>query len=172
MRSALDRLYRFCGALAGVSMILLLGLIIANILGRLFGFYLRGADAYAGYCMASASFLALAYTLGHGDHIRVTLILQSLKPGPRRIVEVWALGVATLLSGAFAFFSAKMVWWSYAFNDVSQATDASPLWIPQLTMAIGVTVLCIAFVDRLVLVLRGGPLEPQEPVAAVQQHVE
>ena len=98
MKSPLKPLYTACGALAGVAMIALLGLVMANILGRLMGFYLRGADAYAGYCMAAASFFALAYTLGHGDHIRVTLILQKLSGWRRRGLEIWCLAVATLLS--------------------------------------------------------------------------
>ena len=35
------------------------------------------------------------------------------------------------------------------------AADASPLWIPQLAMAVGTVVLLIAFVDEWVLELRG-----------------
>lgn len=151
----LERLYRACGVLAGAAMIGLLALILANILGRLLGFYLRGADAYAGYCMAAASFFALAYALGRGDHIRVTIVLDRLPQGARRAAELWCLGVAVLASGAFAFYSAKMVWWSYTFHDVSQSNDATPLWIPQSAMAIGTSVLFIAFVDRLARTLRG-----------------
>jgi TRAP-type C4-dicarboxylate transport system permease small subunit len=141
MSLILRRLYGICGALAGIAMIALLALILANILGRIFGFYLRGADAYAGYCMAAASFFALAYALGHGDHIRVTLFLDKAHGGLRRALEIWCLGTATALSAWFAFYSAKMVWWSYAFHDISQGNDATALWIPELAMAIGVIVL-------------------------------
>lgn len=171
MTSPLRWLYHACGALAGVAMVALLLLVMANVFGRWFGFYLRGADAYAGYAMAAASFFALAYALGHGDHIRVTLFLQKLKPGPRRVAELWCYGVATVLSGLFAFYSCKMVWWSYVFDDMSQANDATPLWIPESAMAIGVCVLFIAFLDGFIRVIRGGPL-PGEEVAATEQHTE
>jgi TRAP-type C4-dicarboxylate transport system permease small subunit len=171
MKSPLNGLYTACGALAGLCMIALLVLVMANILGRLLGFYLRGADAYAGYCMAGASFFALAYALGHGDHIRVTLILQKLTGGSRRAMEIWALGVATLLSGLFAYYAFKMVWWSWSFHDISQANDATPLWIPELSMAIGVGVLFIAFAEALVRVLRGGPVH-EDQTAATEQHTE
>ncbi|MBI3710779.1 MAG: TRAP transporter small permease [Proteobacteria bacterium] len=152
-------------------MIALLVMVMANILGRIFGFYLRGADAYAGYCMAGASFFALAYALCHGDHIRVTLLLHHLKPAARRAAELWCLGAASFLSGVFAFYSVKMVWWSYTYHDISQANDATPLWIPELAMAIGTTVLFAAFVEEFVHVARGG--KPSfESAAAQTQHTE
>jgi TRAP-type C4-dicarboxylate transport system permease small subunit len=165
------RIYTVCGALAGLCMIALLLLVMANILGRLLGFYLRGADAYAGYCMAGASFFALAYALGHGDHIRVTLFLQKLTGMPRRAMEIWSLAVASLISGLFAYYAFKMVWWSWSFNDVSQSNDATPLWIPELSMAIGVAVLFIAFLESLIRVLRGGPVH-EDHTAATEQHIE
>jgi hypothetical protein len=38
---------------------------------------------------------------------------------------------------------------------VSTSNDATPLWIPQLTMALGTVVLLIALVDEWMLELRG-----------------
>jgi len=38
---------------------------------------------------------------------------------------------------------------------VSTASDATPLWIPQLAMAAGSIVLLVAFVDELVLEWQG-----------------
>ena len=58
----------------------LLAMVLASVLGRLMGFNLRGSDAYAGYCMAAAAFLALAHTLKSGEHIRVNLFLQRFGP--------------------------------------------------------------------------------------------
>ncbi|HEX6959566.1 MAG TPA: TRAP transporter small permease [Ferrovibrio sp.] len=155
MQSPLAPLYRACGWLAGLFMIALLATILLSIFGRLAGFYLRGLDAYAGYCMAASAFLALAYAFVHGDHIRVTLIIGRLAPQMRRLSELWCAVIAIAISGALAFYSAKMVWWSYEFHDVSSGNDATPLWIPQLGMAIGSIVFCLAFVEEFVLVLRG-----------------
>ena len=53
------------------------------------------------------------------------------------------------------FYSARLVWQSHAFNDISTGNDATPLWLPQLAMATGTLVLLIAFVDELVLEWRG-----------------
>jgi TRAP-type C4-dicarboxylate transport system permease small subunit len=49
----------------------------------------------------------------------------------------------------------RLVWQSRAFNDISTGNDATPLWIPQLAMALGTVVLAIAFIDELVLEMRG-----------------
>lgn len=155
MRSPLAPLYNAALWLAGLFMIALLAAIILSILGRQFDFYIRGIDSYAGYFMAAASFLALAGTLAKGDHIRVTLVIGRLTGNARRGFEVFCLVMAVAISGAFAFYSVKMAWWSWKFNDISTANDATPLWIPQIGMALGTVVFCIAFIEELVLVLLG-----------------
>ena len=158
MRAALDRLYLAAGVLAAMFMFGTLAMVIAGVAARLLGFNVPGTDSYAGYCMAAAGFLALAHTLKRGEHIRVTLILEHLAPGPQRALELWALGVATLLSALFAYYSVRLSWQSWDFHDISTGNDATPLWIPQMSMALGAVVLCVAFVDELVLEWRGARL--------------
>ena len=157
---ALDRLYDGAAALAGVAMVLLLVMVLLSIVSRQVGFNVPGIDAYAGYMMAAAGFLALAHTLKRGEHIRVTLVLAALHGGRRRGLEIWALAAATSLATLFAYYSCKLAWQSHAFNDVSTSNDATPLWLPELAMAIGAVVLAIAFVDELVLEIRGRRVVP------------
>ena len=156
----LDRLYDGAAALAALFMVLLLVMVMLSVVGRQLHFNLRGVDAYAGYMMAGAGFLALAHTLKRGEHIRVTLLLAALKGKPRHALEVWALFAACLLALLFAGYSCKLAWQSYVFHDVSTSNDATPLWLPQLAMAIGTVVLAIAFVDELVLEIRGRRVVP------------
>jgi TRAP-type C4-dicarboxylate transport system permease small subunit len=130
-------------------------MVLLSIVSRLLHFHVPGTDAYAGYLMAGAGFLALAHTLKRGEHIRVTLLFSALKPNARHGMEIWALAVASALAALSAFYSCRLAWQSHVFNDVSTGNDATPLWIPQLSMAVGTVILCIAFVDELVLELRG-----------------
>ena len=155
MRKALDALYDGAAVLAALCMVGLLAMVMLAILGRQLNFHLPGTDAYAGYLMAGAGFLALAHTLKRGEHIRVTLLLSSLHGRARHALELWALGMAVLLSGLAAWYSARLAWQSHQFHDISTSNDATPLWLPQLTMAVGTAVLAIAFVDEFVLELRG-----------------
>jgi TRAP-type C4-dicarboxylate transport system permease small subunit len=164
VRRALDALYLGAGWLAALSMIGVLAMVLTSIVTRQIGVHVPGTDAYAGYFMAGAGFLALAHTLKRGEHIRVSLLLNALHGGARRSLELWSLAVATVLAGAFAFYSVRLAWQSRLFNDVSTGNDATPLWIPQIAMAAGTMVLLVALVDELVLELRG-KRQPPSPAA-------
>jgi len=155
VRKVLDALYDGAAALAAVCMVGLLMMVLLSILGRQLHFHLPGTDAYAGYLMAAAGFLALAHTLKKGEHIRVTLLLSALKGPARRGLELWALFAASALALLSALYSCRLSWQSYTFHDISTSNDATPLWIPQLAMAAGSVILAIAFVDEFVLELRG-----------------
>ena len=169
MRRSLDRLYNAAGVLAAFFMVATLVWVLIGIAGRTFHFYVRGTDAYAGYSMAAAGFLALAYTLRKGEHIRVTLLLHHSGRKAARALEIWSHAAGVLITALLAFYSSKLAWQSYTFNDISTGNDATPLWIPQLAMAVGTAVLLIAMTDELVRILRrkrvdGHPDSPQEPM--------
>lgn len=155
MRRALDALYLYAGYLAAVFMIGTLVMVLTSVLGRLLHFHLRGTDAYAGYCMAAAGFLALAHTLKHGDHIKVTLITDRLSPHVRHWLGTVAALIGAVFATVFAYYAVKLCWQSYVIEEISQANDASPLWIPQLGMAIGASVFAIALIDELLLHVMG-----------------
>lgn len=155
MRRLLNGLYDSAAALAALCMVGLLGMVMLSVVSRQMGFNARGTDAYAGYLMAGAGFLALAHTFKKGEHIRVTLILNALSARSQRVLELWCLLVASLLGLLMAYYSCKLAWQSLQFNDVSTGVDATPLWMPQIGMALGAVVFAIAFVDELVLELLG-----------------
>ena len=155
MRRFLNGLYTASAWLAGLCMIGVLVMVTLMILGRLMGFPVGGYDAYAGYAMAGAGFLALASTLKHGEHIRVTLILGMLKGKSRRGLELVALFIATALAGFLAFYSARLVMQSWEYQDISTGIDATPMWIPQILMAVGTLIFFIAFLDEFCLELAG-----------------
>lgn len=166
MRAFLDRLYNAAGILAALFLIGTLVMVLLGIAGRLMNFHIPGTDSYAGYCMAAAGFLALAHTLKRGEHIRVTLIIEHVPPRAQRALELWALGIALLLAALFAFYSIRLAFQSWQFNDISTGNDALPLWIPQLSMAIGTLVLFVAFCDEFMLELKGARL-PKAPDEAL-----
>jgi TRAP-type C4-dicarboxylate transport system permease small subunit len=155
MRKLLNQLYSAAEVLAAVCMVGVLLAVLTSILSRQLEFHVSGLDAYAGYFMASAGFLALASTLRHGEHIRVTLVLNALAPAGKRRLDIAALAVGVAIALSLAVFSTKLVIDSYVFNDISTSNDATPLWIPQLGMAVGTILLLIAFIDLIVGRIRG-----------------
>lgn len=163
MRRALDTLYDAAAWAAAFFMVGVLLMVLASVAGRELGFNLRGSDAYAGYCMAAASFLALAHTLKRGEHIRVNLFLERSGPKVRHVLEIVSHAVGTFFAGALAFYSVRLAWQSHAFNDISQGNDATPLWIPQVAMAVGAIVLAVAMLDDFILHIRGKALPKAAP---------
>lgn len=148
LRKQLDRLYLASGVVAALFLIVMLFLIVLQILARWTGEVFHGAPDYAGYCMAAASFFAFAYALNHGAHIRVSIVLNAMGRW-RRWGETWCFLIGSLLSSYFAWYAVKATYWSRLLNDVSQGQDATPIWIPQLSMAVGSVILAVCFWDNL-----------------------
>ena len=169
MRKALDALYLSAGILASLFLIAILGLIVVQMIARWTGEVFTGAPDYAGYAMAASSFLALAYALNAGAHIRVSLLLTALGRY-RRFGEIWCFGLGTFLSWFFAYHAISMTYASWKWNDISQGQDATPMWIPQTLMSLGVVILAIAFADHLVRLLFIGTHNIREE--ALDAHTE
>ena len=166
MRRALNGLYDGAAVLAALCMVGLLITVLLSVVGRQLHFNVPVTDAYAGYLMAAAGFLALAHTLKRGEHIRVTLLLSVLQGRARHALELWALSAASALAVLTAVYSVRLVWQSHAFHDISTAADATPLWLPQLAMAAGTLVLAVAFIDELQLQWRGLRVAPTHTEAS------
>jgi TRAP-type C4-dicarboxylate transport system permease small subunit len=137
MQRWLDRFYAALMALAGVAMAAAFVTVMLGVADRQFAWGLRGLDAYAGYCIAAALFLALPGTFQRDEHIRVTLLLQRAPARVRATLEWWCLLAAAALTGFLAWYALRLVWVSRATNDISQGSDATALWLPQIAMALG-----------------------------------
>lgn len=148
-------LYAAGAVLAAVFMVLIAGLTLFQVAGRLAGAAVPDAGELAGYAMAASIFLSLAYTLRRGGHIRVNLLLAHVPAGLRRPLEYWCLVALAVVGGMFAWFSVKLVVDSYTMGDVSTGMMSVPLWIPQLSMPIGAILLELAAIEELVHVVRG-----------------
>lgn len=161
MSKALDAFFAALAGLGALALVAMLGIQLAAIVGRYAGWTIEGHDAYAGYLLAASAFLALAYTLRRGDHIRVTLLISRLSGQRRHWVEVFDLAVASAISLYFAWFATRLAWDSWRFEDISQNVDATPLWIPQTAMALGVIGLALAFLEELVCAVLRGQMPPE-----------
>ena len=147
-------IYKLSGYLAAFFLILVAVFILTGIASRIFGFYIRGLAEYSGYCMAAASFFALAYTFVEGGHIRITLFFEKLSGLKKKIVETWCLSVASFFSGYLAFYFIKMLIISYKFQERSEGADEILIWIPQTSVAIGSTIFFICVLHQLILIIK------------------
>lgn len=155
IRRTLDAIYFGCGIIAAGFLVAMLGIIVAQMVARWTGVLFPGAASYAGYCMAGASFFAFAHALNRGAHIRVGILLNAAGRY-RRWLELWCFAIGATAAWFLARYAINMVLWSRKLGDVSQGQDATPLWIPQMPMAIGSVVFAVALTDHLIQIIFAG----------------
>ncbi len=104
----LDPFTRFTSAVNRVFLTIA-GIVIATILAVIsYDLVLRNIfDAptlwaldFSRFLLVFAAFFAMAPTLEHGQHVTVDLVEQMMKPGPKRIMQIFAL-VLVLIFAAF-----------------------------------------------------------------------
>ncbi|MBL4739901.1 MAG: TRAP transporter small permease [Sneathiella sp.] len=168
MRSILNWLYKGSGWAAAIFILLICVVVIVqvvlNLIDKIYGAFFGTAigltiPSYAdftGFFLAAASFLALAYTLREGGHIRVSLLLQLLPKKIQHFAEIWCLGLAGCMSSFFTYYTGRLVFESWTYNDLSAGMIAVPIWIPQSSILVGLGILSIALIDELLCVLMGG----------------
>ena len=163
-RRLLDGLYTTAGIGAALALVAILVLVTLQMVTRWLGILFPGGASYAGYAMATASFLGLAYTFSHNEHIRVSLFVE--RSGTwRRGLEIWCYTAGSVIALYFAWHAIQTPLLSYRINDISQGQDGTPLWIPQIAMALGAALLAVALVDNLAQVLLGQGLGVDGPTA-------
>lgn len=155
----LDRLAAAAGAAAAVALAGIGVVIVAQIVARLIGRQIPAADDFAAWSMAASAFLALPYAMRHGDHIRVTLLMQRAPAGVARVMELLATAIGFGLAAWAGWYATVFVVDSWQYNEVAQGMLRVPLWIPQLCMPIGLVLLALVLGDRLWRCLRGEPVE-------------
>jgi TRAP-type C4-dicarboxylate transport system permease small subunit len=145
--SRLDCFYLYCGYLAAFFLVCIFLTTMLQVASRWIGVNIRGLTDYAGYFMAASAFLAFPHTFNRGAHIRIELFMSMM--GRFRIFAEWlSFFASSAIAVWLAYFAWSMVYWSRALNDVSQGLDATPIWIPQLSMAVGLSVLALCVIDH------------------------
>ena len=155
MRRFLDRLYATSGALAAVCLALIAVVMLLQAGMRELGMLLRGADDIVSWLCAGSAFLALGHTFRRGELVRVGLLIDALPAGLRRLVGVAALAIAVLFAGYMTYAVLRFVYESWRFNEVAQGLIQIPIWIPQMSFALGAVIFFIAVLDEFVALVRG-----------------
>lgn len=124
----LDRVYVVAGVIAAFFMVMILLLIVAQMVARWSGITFPGSTEYAGYAMAATSFLALAYALVNGSHIRVSIFLN-INKYTRFWLDALATLIAAVIATYFARYAVKTNFMSVMLNDRTQGQDYTPEWL-------------------------------------------
>ena len=153
--AALDRVYLYCGYLAAFFMFLIFAMTMFQMVGRYIGVNPRGLTDYVGYFMGASVFLAFAHTFNRGAHVRIELFLTILGKH-RHWAEKFSFVIASMVVVWLAYYAWWAIFWSFTLGDMSQGLDATPIWIPQMSMAIGLSIFALSVVDHSIRLLITG----------------
>ena len=110
------------------------------------------ADEYGGYLYLALIFLGLAYTFNEDAHIRINILTSKMSEKSNRFVDVIA-GIITILILIFTLYRTILFTYdSYSMEMVSEAVSATPLYLTQLVMPLGITLFLLVVI---VFVLKG-----------------
>jgi TRAP-type mannitol/chloroaromatic compound transport system permease small subunit len=140
-------IYRWSGYIAGFCIFLVFMITMVQIIGRMVGFNPPGFTNFASYFMAASVFFGLAHTLDAGGQIRIELFL-SMSGRARWLIECMGFLLACAICIWMTYYAWSMASWSITLGDISEGMDATPLWIPQASMALGFSLFCLAVIDR------------------------
>lgn len=168
MRRALDAIYLAAGWLAALMVLAIMLLMVGQSVLREFRVATGAVNDIVSWCCAAAAFLAMAHAFKHGDFVRVTLLLERMGPALRQRFELLSLLIGAAATAYLAWWACRFTYESWEFNDLAQGLLPLPLWIPQLSFALGAVLLFVAVLDELVIVLRGG--RPSFVVAVEERH--
>ncbi|UWQ76198.1 TRAP transporter small permease [Leisingera sp. M658] len=169
MRLVLDFIYRAAGGLAALFIVAIVALVFAQVClnladkiaaaltGSGVGLTIPSYADFTGFFLAASTFLALAYALRAGGHIRVTLLTNRLPVRARRMSEAAVTFLALVMSGYATWYMGLLLLESLEFGDRSAGMVSVPLWLPQAPVALGLAILTLALADELICILRGAP---------------
>lgn len=163
MRLAADiyiNLVRVVSNILGAVAAALLSLAILVIIHMIFVRYVLGEPTvwqteWVIYAVVAATFVGSPYVLLQKGHISVDLLLLVLGDRARNALELVALLLSLAFSAALLYYSAT--WWYEAFHLgwTSDTIARIPLWIPYLSLPLGMAGLVLQFVADLITRLRG-----------------
>lgn len=140
-----------CKVASEAALLVMLVLIAVDIVTRsLFNFSFEASDEVGGYMLVVISFVSLSACHVHGSFHQVEFVQALLSPRGRSLSQLvfGVLSLAACLLLAWQFIRLEMSSWR--FGEVAPSYLATPLWLPQLPMAIGMVALAFSLVRTII----------------------
>lgn len=154
-RGWLDRVFLWTGYLAGALFFGLAFFVTYDVLARKWGSLVglpttRVTDEISGYILVLAATWGLAYTLRTDAHVRIDVLLPHMPPRLRALAD----RLAWLVMAAFAALVAWRIWilvedsWQTGIR--SSTYLLMPLWVPQVILGVGFSLLAVAAIVSMI----------------------
>jgi TRAP-type C4-dicarboxylate transport system permease small subunit len=162
---ALDRLVLWTGYLAGALFFGLAFFVTYDVLARTWGQTIslpttRVTDEISGYILVLAATWGLAYTLRTNAHVRIDVLLPYMPPPLRALADVLAMVVMACFAALFAWRIWILVEDSWETGIRSSTYLLMPLWVPQVILGVGFSLLAAAAIVAALADLLAAVLSP------------
>ncbi|HEY5290694.1 MAG TPA: TRAP transporter small permease [Burkholderiales bacterium] len=132
--------------LAEVAIFGMVALIAAEVICRnVANVSLLITDEVAGYLLVLMTFCGAGYSLRSGALLRIEFVLVALPRRLRAVVDVIYDLLALAVTSALLYEVTRITWSSWDRHMAAATLMQTPIWIPQLAMPIGCTILLVAF---------------------------
>ena len=150
MKSALEVYEKFLnaitkavGVIAGILLLLPALMVFYEVVMRgLFNAPTEWSIELSVYCVLVAGFLGMSVTYAAGKHIHVDIVLSHLSARTRCYIELFTTIVGIFFCAVFVMQS---------LDNTSPSTLRTPMWIPQMSLPIGMGLLLLQFVRTLLI---------------------
>ncbi|MFC1917222.1 TRAP transporter small permease subunit [Chloroflexota bacterium] len=101
------------------------------------------ATEVGGYLFVATGFLAAAYVVHLGGHIRVDIIVDRFPAGLKRAADAFTLTLAMVYSVVLCWQGWNMAWRAYTYDWHASTPLGTPIFFPMLLIPIGGGLLCL-----------------------------
>lgn len=151
VRRLVDRLERGADILAGASLVLMMVLISADAIGRLFGTPVQGAYEFTSYyLMVIAAFTALSRSYTTGGQVRLELLEPYLERLPGRAAYRGAVALSLAAFAILFWFTAEEAAERIIARDTTFGVIQWPLYLSYVWLPVGVGLLCLRLMVELI----------------------
>jgi len=138
---SLSLVSRWGGNLGAALIVVTAAIITVNCIARyVFNWPMMFVDEYSCYMLVALVYLGLGATLRAGKHVYVDMLVGKLPVPLQRAMSIATLGLGILPLAIMSWYSWKSFWSTYTGNIVSLTPLQTPLWVPYLMVAVGLTI--------------------------------
>ncbi|MFC1533842.1 TRAP transporter small permease [Thermodesulfobacteriota bacterium] len=148
---AVEDCFKYAAAILLGGMV---ALVVIGIVSRLTGIQASGIIQISAFILIAIVFLPLAVVTRTGSHISVQIVSERFSPRVRKIASI----CSGLLAGAAVILIAVLCWQLFfetlKSGSVTVGSPHIPLWIPQLPIVFGMSLIGIRIVIELIKIFR------------------
>lgn len=146
--AAIEGLCRAGAFFSAICMAAIVILIVLEIFLRMFfGFSTMVSSEFSGYLLVGLVAMSLGYTLQHEAHIRITLIWGILPLKWKNRVDITVAAVSVAVTCFAIYHSVLLVQQTYTRGMTADTISETPLWIPQITIPVGLSLFLLQLVN-------------------------